>query len=266
MSYKEEYKGLRFEKNGHAARITFDSPHNLNALSYDVFRSINELFDEMRYDRDIWGVILTGAGRSFIAGADLAGFPEPDYYRPEFYRDSLKYVHDTLNKIADFERPTIAAINGFALGGGAEVALCCDIRLASKTAKIGFPESRIGGTPLYTGPTRATRILGPTVTKLMIFTGRHFTAEEALQLGFVTYVYEPDELMERADELMAEIVSRGPMGNKFGKIMVDRCADMSYDASLEYQRLIHPVLFDSEDSREGIKAFLEKREYEFKNN
>ena len=266
MAYKEEYKGLRFEKKGHVAYITFDNPRNLNALSYFVFESINQLFDEMRKDRDIWGVILTGAGRSFVAGADLAGFPEAEYYKSEFLRDSIVYVHDTLNKIADFERPTIAAINGFALGGGAELALCCDIRIASETAKIGFPEARLGGMPLYTGPSRATKILGPGVTKLMVFTARHFTAQEAKELGFVTYVYEPDELMAGAEALMAEIISRGPIGLKFAKITIDKCDEMSYQASLEMQRLLHPMLFESEDAKEGLKAFLDKRKYEFKNN
>ena len=266
MAYKEEYKGLQFEKKGHVAHITFDNPRNLNALSYFVFESINQLFDEMQKDRDIWGVIITGEGRSFVAGADLADFPEADYYTSEFLRDSIVYVHNTLNKIADFERPTIAALNGFTLGGGAELALCCDIRVACKTAKIGFPEARLGGMPLYTGPSRATRILGPTVTKLMMFTGRHFTAEEAKDLGFVTFVYEPEELMERAEELMDEIVSKGPIGVKFAKITIDKCAEMSYQASLELQRLIHPLLFQSEDAVEGIKAFLEKRKYDFKNN
>ena len=263
--YKEEYAGLRFEKKGHFAIITFDNHEKLNTLSYPVLESINELFDEMKKDREIWGAILTGAGRSFVVGADLEGFPEADYYQTEFLRDSLVYVHNTFNKIADFERPTIAAINGFALGGGAELALCCDIRIAAANAKIGFPESRLGAMPLYTGPSRAIRILGPAVTKLMIFTGRHYTAEEARQLGFITYVYEPGELMNNAETLMAEIVSRGPIGLKFAKIMVDKSTEMSYQASLEMEKLIHPVLFQSEDSTEGIKAFLEKRDYEFKN-
>ena len=266
MAYKEEYRGLHFEKKGHVAHITFDNPHNLNALSYYVFESIIELFDEMSKDRDVWGAILTGAGRSFIAGADLAGFPEVEYYPGEFHRDSLLFVHTAMSKIANFERPTIAAINGFAFGGGAEVSLSCDIRLASTKAKVSFPESRLGGMPLYTGPSRATRILGPTVAKLMMFTGRHFTAEEALQLGFVTYVYEPDELMPAAEALMEEIVSRSPIGNKFAKIMVDKATEMSYQASLEMERMINPLVFQSNDNTEGLKAFLNKTTYTFTNN
>jgi len=266
MSHKDSYNGIEFEKNGHTAYLTFNDPNTLNALSYDVMASLNEIFDEMRKDREVWGVVLTGAGRSFISGANLKGGPTLDYFIPEARRDDRVYIHNTLNKIANFERPTIAAINGYALGGGAELALCCDIRIASSTAKIGFPESRLGGFPSYTGPSRAVRILGAPVTKEMIFTGRHYTAEEAMFRRFVTEVVEPEKLLDRANEIMDEILTRAPIGVKMGKIMCDRCAEMSYESSLEYERILSAMLPHTEDFVEGHDAFLEKRKPVFKNN
>lgn len=172
----------------------------------------------------------------------------------------------TSNKVANFDRPVIAAINGYALGGGAELSLCCDIRIARSKAKIGFPEVRLGGIPGYTGPSRAVKILGPAVAKEMLFTGRRYTAEEALSRHFVTEVVEPEQLLERAEEIMNEILERSPIAVKFGKMMCDRCAEMSYEASLEYERVICALLPYAEDYKEGHDAFLEKRPPKFVNN
>jgi len=266
MAYKDSYPGIDFEIKGRIAYLRFNNPATLNALSYTVFQSINDIFDELKKDRKVWGVILTGEGRSFIAGADLKDMPAFDYFRAEGCRDDRVYIHDTFNKIANYERPTIAAINGFALGGGAELAMCCDIRIASSKAKVGFPEVRLGGIPGYTGPSRAVKILGVAVAKEMLFTGRHYTADEALFRRFVTEVVEPEQLMARAEEIMNEIHERSPVAVKFGKIMCDRCAEMSYEASLEYERMICAILPDSEDYAEGMAAFHEKRKPTFHNN
>lgn len=266
MDYSEIYEGLTVEKKGHMVLVTFDNPATLNALSYRVFHSMNLLFDKMRSDRDVWGVVLTGTGRSFVAGADLKDAPVFDYFAGEACRDDRRYIHETYNKVANFDRPTIAAINGYALGGGAELALCCDIRIASEKAKIGFPEVRIGGIPGYTGPSRAVKILGPAVAKEMIFTGRHYTAAQAKDRGFVTEVVEPDQLLPRAEEIMSEILQYSPIFVKLGKIMCDRATEMSYESSLEYERMICALMSYAEDYKEGHDAFLEKRTPHFKNN
>lgn len=270
MEYKAEYPGIiHFEKKGSVAYLTFDNPKTLNALSVDIFASLNEIFDLMAQDDELRGVILTGAGRSFVAGADLQDpklkVVDASDMPPVLKREQLKYVHDTMNKVANFERPVIAAINGYALGGGAELALCCDFRIASSKAKIGFPETKLGGIPGYTGPSRAVRILGVTAAKEMVFTSKHYTAQEAKELGFVSKVVEPEELMPACEDLMSMIVKQAPYGIKYGKLMCNKAAEMSLDACLEYERMICSVLQSTEDFAEGMRAFREKRAPEFHN-
>ena len=266
MPYQEKYAGIDFEIKGHVAYLTFNNPATLNALSYRIFESINLIFDEMKKDRNIWGVIITGAGRSFIAGADLKDMPKFDYFSLEGCRDDRVYIHNTYNKIAEFDRPTIAAINGYALGGGAELALCCDIRIASKTAKIGFPEAKLGGMAGYTGPSRAVRILGPAYALEMLMTGYHYPAEEVLHYGFLSKVVEPEDLMSTAEEIMGRILSKSPVAVKFNKVMVNKCQDMSYESSLEFERMICAILPECQDYAEGMAAFHEKRDPVFHNN
>jgi len=271
MAYKSEYSGLIFEKKGNVAYIKLNKPKTLNAISYDMFDSLNQLFDDMDQDREVWGVILTGEGdRSFCSGADLKGAAGDgrsafDYFPPEANRDMRRYIHYTFNHITYFERPTIAAINGYALGGGAELAACCDIRIASSNAQIGYPEVKIGGIAAYTGVTRAVRIMNISSAKEMLFTGEKYDAQEALRLGFVSRVVEQDKLMSTCEDLMAKIVDKGPIGVKYTKIMADRCLEMSVDASLEFERAIVGITSESKDFLEGTTAFREKRKPVFKN-
>ena len=272
MAYRDAYEGLKFEKKGHVGYIYMDDPKTLNSMSYAMMDSFNALFDDMKADRDIWGVILTGAGdRSFCAGANLKGKAGSgksafnEYFPIEQNRDFRLYIAYTFNHVKDFERPIIAAINGYALGAGAEIAACCDIRIASENAKIGYPEVNVGGIAAYTGVTRATRILSNSAAKEMLFTGRHYPAAEAKDLGFVSRVVPQDQLMATAEAIMADIVSKAPIAVKYTKIMIDRCVEMSYDASLEFERALVGITSESEDFVEGMKAFAEKRKPEFKN-
>lgn len=266
MEYKSHYGNLDFEKKGHVAYLTFNNPKTLNALSVACFRALNELFDQFKQDKDIWGIILTGAGRSFIAGADLSDeFAGADQGPVDSVRDIRLYIQETLNKIADCPQPTVAAINGYALGGGAELALCCDFRFASNKAKIGFPEVKLGGIPGYTGPSRATKILGPTAAKEMIMTGKHYTAQEAYELRYVTKVTEPENLIPAAEEFLETIMKQAQVAVRYGKFMVDRSMEMSLDAALEYERMISILLTRTEDYKEGMAAFREKRRPMFQN-
>jgi len=272
MAYKEEYQDLIFEKKGHVGYIYMNDPKTLNAFSYAMFDSLNLLLDDIKADRDVWGIILTGAGeRSFCSGANLKGSAGQgksafsNYFPLEQNRDFRLYIAYTFNHLKDFERPTIAAINGYALGAGAEIAACCDIRIASSNAKIGYPEVNVGGIAAYTGVTRAARIMNNSACKEMLFTGNKYTAQEALNFGFVSRVTEPEELMPTVEKIMGDICDKAPIAVKYTKIMVDRCLEMSYDASLEFERALVGITSESEDFVEGMKAFAEKRKPEFKN-
>lgn len=272
MAYREEYPGLIFEKKRHVGYIKMNDPKTLNSMSYEMMDSLNNLLDDMKADRDVWGVILTGEGeRAFCAGANLkkgAGKGKSafnDYFPLEQNRDFRMYIAYTFNHFKDFERPTIAAINGYALGAGAEIAACCDIRIASENAKIGYPEVNVGGIAAYTGVTRLSRIVSNSACKEMLFTGKHYTAEEVEKFGFISRITEKGKVVEEAEKIMADIVSKAPIAVKYTKIMVDRCLEMSYDASLEFERALVGITTESEDFVEGMTAFAEKRKPEFKN-
>ena len=262
MEYKEHYDGIDFELRNHVAYLTFNNPKTFNALSYGVFMSINEIFETMACDDNVWGVIITGAGKSFIAGADLSDkrMQGANFKGPVTLREVRRnIVHNSLRHVLDFERPIIAAINGYCLGGGAELATCCDFRIASSKAKIGYPEVKLGGIPAYLGVTQAMRILSPAAAKEMLMTGRHYTADEALKLGFVSRVVESEELMPAAEAFMADITENAPLAIKYCKICADRCMEMSLNASSELECLIAAILATTEDGKEGKAAFHEKR-------
>ena len=273
MAYKEEYVGLLFEKKGHVAYVTLNNPKTLNALSYPMMDDLTCLLDDMNDDRDVWGVIFTGAGdRAFCAGADLKGDAskgksafKDSAFPLEANREMRIRIHRTFTRLIEFPRPTIAAINGYALGGGAELAACCDMRLASTNAKIGYPEVNVGGIAAYAGVSRASRILSNAAVKEMLFTGRHYKAEEALRLGFVSRVVPPEELMPACESIMADITGKAPIAVKYTKIMIDRCLEMSFNASLEFERALVGITSESEDFIEGMNAAVEKRKPEFKN-
>lgn len=267
IEYKSEYPGvIHFERKGRVAYLRFDNPKNLNALTADTLDSLDEIFTLLSQDDEIWGVIMTGTGRSFISGADLSGSDMAEFdvtgpiYRRRLFR---KHVHDIFNKVAEYPYPVIAAINGYALGGGAELALCCDIRIASSTAKIGFPEPRLGNFPGYEGPTRAMRQMNMSALKEMLFTGKHYLAAEAKELGYCSRVVEPEELMPTCEELMGIIVQQAPIAVQFAKLMCNRGVEMSTESCLEYERLLTSTLTTTEDYTEGMAAFHEKRKPTF---
>jgi len=267
MEYKSNYGGIDFEKKDHVAYLTFNNPQTLNALSYSVFMGIREVFGQMSQDKDVWGVILTGTGRSFIAGADLSDGALNDANDGNLIdlREQRVFIHETMNVIAKFERPTIAAVNGYALGGGAELALCCDFRIGSAKAKVGFPETKLGGIPGYGGPTRAVRIMGITNAKEMLFTGAHFKAEDCLRLGFFSKVVDPEELMPTCDAMMAQIVAQAPIAVRYSKFLADRSVEMSFESALEFERFVTMTTTETNDFKEGMKAFHEKRNPVFNN-
>jgi len=247
-----DYKNIKFEKEGAVAILTIDRPKALNALNDETVMELHRCIDEISKDREIRCVILTGGGeKSFVAGADIGELAECDVVSGKATCDKGQ---DLFFKIENLPQPLIAAINGFALGGGCELAMACDIRLASEKAKIGQPEVNLGIIPGYGGTQRLARIVGPGKAKQMIFTGDHIGAEEAHRIGLVDEVYPPEELMAKAREMAGKIASKGPLAVKAAKEA----------AGCELEGTLFAGICASEDKEEGTKAFLEKRKPEFK--
>jgi len=261
-----DYETLIYEKaeNG-VVTITLNRPERMNTLGgsmkpdlYDAFQNV------MLNDREVRCVILTGAGdRAFCAGADIKERAASRPPRAEYYARQ-KFTHDLTRLIETFERPVIAAINGVALGGGLEIALCADIRYAADHAKLGLPEVNLGVLPAAGGTQRLPRLIGGPLAKELMFTGRHLTAAEALTLGIVNRVVPAAELMTEARKLADEIAAKPPLSVAFMKQAINAGLQVGMDEGLEYERLGAAMIMDSADRAEGMAAFLEKRKPVFR--
>ncbi|WHY59666.1 enoyl-CoA hydratase/isomerase family protein [Cytobacillus firmus] len=240
--------------------IIINRPELRNALNIDTLLEIETALDKMRDDEDIRVIIFTGAGeKSFAAGADISQLSKRTMI------DALKpNMTATYRKIEDYEKPTIAAINGYALGGGLELALACDIRVASLNAKVGLPEVGLGIMPGAGGTQRLSRIIGKGKAMELILTGDVITAAEAERLNLISKAVPQEELIETAKGYARRISVKGPLALRMAKAAVNRGADMEMETALYLEKLAQTILIGSEDKLEGTQAFLEKRTPQFK--
>lgn len=260
-----DYQALQYAVKDGVATVTLNRPDRMNTLGGTMKQDLWHVFsDRMLNDRSIRCVILTGAGeKAFCAGADIkerAGNrpPSPEYFARQ------KFTHDLTRLIENFERPVIAAINGVALGGGLEIALCADIRIAADHARFALPEVKLGVLPAAGGTQRAPRLLGASKAKELMFTGRMMGAEEALACGLVSQVVPMDSLAETAHNLAREIAEKPPLSVSYIKNAINTGMQVGIEAGLEYERHGAAMLVNSEDRAEGMAAFLEKRQPVFK--
>ena len=207
----EKLENVKAEMDGHVLVVTMNRPKALNALNNQTLDELQAVFDMAAQDAEIYGVIITGEGRGFVAGADIVQM-EP--YKSEQGRDYAGYAQATFNKIEALPKPVIAAVNGFALGGGCELALSCDIRIASEKAVFGQPEVTLGIIPCFGGTQRLPRLIGAGLAKEMIYTGKHIDAQTALSYGLVNKVVPAEELLDAAKALMADILKVSPIAIK----------------------------------------------------
>jgi len=243
------------------AVLTIDRQEKLNSLNPQVIEEIGQALLELEDDQPRV-TIVTGAGdRSFIAGADIAVMNEMS---PLEAKRFAELGHAATALLDRSPIPTIAAVNGFALGGGCEVALACDIRIAAENALFGFPEVTLGILPGLGGTQRLPRLVGPGVAKEMIFSGRRIKAEEARIINLVNRVVPEGEAFNTARELAEEIASNGPIAVRHAKAAANKAQDVDLVSGLEYEADQFALLFSTEDAREGMSAFVEKREAEFK--
>jgi enoyl-CoA hydratase len=257
-----DYKNIKFEKDGAVATIIIDRPKVLNALNDETVTELHHCVDEISKDREIRCVILTGGGeKSFVAGADIGELAKCDVVSGKATCDKGQ---DLFFKIENLPQPVIAAINGFALGGGCEISMACDIRLASEKAKMGQPEVSLGIIPGYGGTQRLAKIVGPGKARQLIYTGDHIGAEEAYRIGLVDEVYPAEELMPKAKEMAKKIASKGPLAIKAAKESINTGLYVNLRAGCELEGTLFAGICASADKEEGTKAFLEKRKPEFK--
>ncbi len=255
------YENLLYEKRDRIGFITFNRPKVLNALNRKTMEELNQILIAAREDEDVRVLLLTGAGeKSFVAGADIS---ELAVQTPVSGRDTALFGQSVLHRLETLGKPSIAAINGFALGGGCEVALACSMRLASKTAKLGQPEVKLGILTGYGGSQRLSRLCGKGVAHELCLTGEMISADEALRIGLVNHVYEPAELLPAAEALAKKIIANAPLAVKFTMEAIERGVEMPQEEGQFLEATLFGISAATEDMREGTRAFLEKRPPQF---
>jgi enoyl-CoA hydratase len=256
------FENLLYEKKDAIARITFNRPKVLNALNRKTVEELREALIDARDDAVVRVLILTGAGeKSFVAGADIGELAQRT---PVDGKDFSLFGQSVFHLLETMGEPSICAINGFALGGGCELALCCTIRIASKTAKLGQPEVKLGILPGYGGSQRLARLCGKGVAHELCLTGEMITAEEALRIGLVNHTYEPGELLPAAEALAKKIIANAPLAVKYTSEAIERGTEMPLEEGLFLEATLFGLCCSTEDMREGTKAFLEKRSPQFR--
>jgi enoyl-CoA hydratase len=255
------YENLIYEKKDGIAFITFNRPKVLNALNRKTIEELRDALLDARNDSAVRVLILTGAGeKSFVAGADigeLATRTPVDGKEFSLFGQSVLHLLETMGK------PSICAINGFALGGGCELALSCSIRIASKTAKLGQPEVKLGIIPGYGGTQRLARLCGKGAAHELCLSGEMITAEEAQRIGLVNRIYEPAELLPAAEAMAKKIIGNAPIAVKYTMEAIERGIEMPQEEGLFLEASLFGLSCATEDMREGTKAFLEKRKADF---
>ena len=257
------YQTIRYEKNGNIGIATINRPEALNALNSTVISELEQVIGEVEKDTELGAFIITGEGRSFVAGADIGEQYPLDVAggRKWGQRGSALF-----RRIEKLEIPTIAAVNGFALGGGCELSMACDIRLASEKAKFGQPEVRLGITPGFGGTQRLARIVGVSNAMELILTAKNINAQQAKEIGLVSHVYPPEELMDKAMELAQAIAANAQVAVRQSKAAIRRGQQTDMYTGAAYEAEAFAVCFATEDQKDAMTAFVNKEKVaSFKN-
>ena len=243
------------ELRGHVGILTINRPEALNALNLDVMKAINERLDEVT--EDVYCLVITGAGpKAFVAGADIAQMaPMTPAEAAAFLAEGVK----TFRRIETLPIPVIAAVNGFALGGGCELAMACDIRLASEKAVFGLPETGLGITPGYSGTQRLARLIGQGRAKEMLYTASNIKAPQAEAYGLVQHVYPVETFMDEVLKMAEKVASNAPVAVRTAKKLVNEGIEMPMDKAIVYETELDSLCWATQDQKEAMNAFVEKR-------
>lgn len=253
---------IRTERFDRVIRVTIDRPEARNAVNSELLAELIDAMRDLAADPEVRAVVLTGAGdRAFIAGADVK---EMSQKTPREGREFATRGHRLTRLIEEMGKPVIAAINGAALGGGCELAIACDVRIASDQAVLGQPEVKLGILPGWGATVRLPRIVGEGFAREMIFTGRVLSAEEALRVGLVNAVVPHDRLSDEALKLATNMAAGGPIAVAFAKRSMNRARTLDLESALEFETNLFALCFSTEDQREGMGAFIEKKTPNFR--
>src|SRR4051812_13150817 len=251
------YENIKVEKRDHIAIVTIDRPKVLNALNMATMTELRDAFTELRDDVETRVVLLTGAGeKAFVAGADIGELNKNNPVEAKAYTHKGQAVLDLIENLG---KPVIACINGFALGGGCEIAMACTMRLATENAKFGQPEVKLGIIPGYGGTQRLPRLVGKGIAMQMVLAGEMITAQEAHRIGLVNEVVASAELIPRAEAIAAKIIANAPLAVQYAMEAVNKGMEMTLSEGLYLEAVLFGVACATEDKTEGTKAFLEKR-------
>jgi enoyl-CoA hydratase len=256
------YENLLYEVRDAIAWITFNRPKVLNALNHATLAELSHALDAARDDAAVRVVIVTGAGeKAFVAGADISELAK---MTPVTGQETALFGQRVVHQFETMGKPSIAAINGFALGGGCELSMACSMRVASKAARIGQPEVNLGLTPGYGGSQRLPRLVGKGLAYEMILTGEMISADEALRIGLVNRVTEPGDLLATCEAIAKKIVEKAPLAIRYSMEAIERGMEMPQEEGLYLEATLFGLCASTDDMREGTKAFLEKRPAQFK--
>src|SRR5438045_3353465 len=251
------FENIRFHKTDQIAYITIDRPQVLNALNTATMSELRAVFTQLKHDRGVRVVILTGAGeKSFVAGADIGELQKNNPVEAKEYTHRGQEVIDLIENLG---KPVIACINGFALGGGCEIAMACTMRLATDSAKLGQPEVKLGIIPGYGGTQRLPRLVGKGIAMQLVLSGEMITAQEAYRIGLVNEVVAAVELIPRAEAIAQKIIANAPLAVQYAIEAVNKGMEMTLAEGLYLEAVLFSVACSSEDKKEGTTAFLEKR-------
>lgn len=254
---------VELEQKGHVGLITINRPEALNALNLQVLKELDTMLDTIEAQKDIHVLVITGAGRAFVSGADIG---EMVNYSAAEAKTFSRHGSSLMLRLTRFPRPVIAAVNGYALGGGCELAMSCDIRLGSDRAKFGMPEVGLGIIPGFGGTQRLSRIVGMSTSTELVLTGRTIDAQEALHIGLINHLYPADELMDRAMELAQLIASKPQVAVRQAKQSIRIGAQIDMSSAIAFESEAFGLCFSTEDQKDSMQAFLNKEKIDqFKN-
>ena len=241
--------------------LKVNRPKVLNALNTETVLELEKAIETLSGDDLVKVIIITGEGeKAFVAGADISAMRDMDSLQARTFAQAGQRV---LAKVENVEKPVIAAINGFALGGGCELALACDIRIASENAKLGLPEVTLGIIPGFAGTQRLARLCGPGMAKELVFSGGMIDAQQAVKIGLVNRVVAPKNLLEEVEKLAKKIIANGPLAVRIAKTVINRGLDSNFQTGSAYEAEAFGVCFSTKEPKEGMSAFLEKRRAEW---